>query len=164
MPGTGCNSSTTQPEMKIMKRTITLLLLTIASTIVANAQIKKDYQNEKVERELKALVLEWDTAMVNRDVTTLDRILADEFTLSGTPKSQFLAFVKAPGTMIESAVSDNFDVRVYKDTAVLIANDTIKSNVNGVPVVNVYRYIDVWIKRAGRWQCVATESYLVKKP
>jgi ketosteroid isomerase-like protein len=150
--------------MKIMKRTITLLLLTIASTIVANAQIKKDYQNEKVERELKALVLEWDTAMVNRDVTTLDRILADEFTLSGTPKGQFLAFVKAPGTMIESAVSDNFDVRVYNDTAVLIANDTIKSKVNGVPVVNVYRYIDVWIKRAGRWQCVATESYLVKKP
>ena len=147
-----------------MKRTITFFLLTIAFTIVANAQNKKDYQNEKVERELKELVRQWDSAMVNRDITTLDRILADEFTLSGTPKTQFLAFVKSPNTMIESAVSDNFDVRVYNDTAVLIAHDTIKSKENGVPVVNVYRYIDVWIKRAGRWQCVATESYLIKKP
>jgi ketosteroid isomerase-like protein len=147
-----------------MKRAMTLFLLTIACALAANAQNKKDYQNEKVERELKELVRQWDSAMVNRDITTLDRILADEFTLSGTPKTQFLAFVKSPNTMIESAISDNFDVRVYNDTAVLIARDTIKSKENGVPVVNVYRYIDVWIKRAGRWQCVATESYLIKKP
>jgi ketosteroid isomerase-like protein len=147
-----------------MKRTITLFLLTIVCALTASAQIKKNYQNEKVERELKELVRQWDSAMVNRDITTLDRILADEFTLSGTPKTQFLAFVKSPNTMIESAVSDNFDVRVYNHTAVLIAQDTIKSRENGAPVVNVYRYIDVWIKRAGRWQCVATESYLIKKP
>jgi ketosteroid isomerase-like protein len=153
-----------QPEMKSMKRTITLFLLMIACVFVANAQTRKGYQNAKVERELKELVRQWDSAMVNRDITTLERILADEFTLSGTPKTQFLAFVKSPHTMIESAVSDNFDVRVYNDTAVLIARDTIKSKENGVPVVNVYRYIDVWIKRAGRWQCVVTESYLAKKP
>ncbi len=66
--------------------------------------------------------------------------------------------------MIESAISDNFDVRVYKDMAVLIARDTIKLRRKGVEVIEVYRYIDVWMKRDGRWQCVATESYQIKKP
>ena len=78
-------------------------------------------------------------------------------------RADYLAFVKSPTTLITSEVSDNFDVRVYKDTAVLIARDTITLQRKSVMVVEVYRYIDVWVKRAGRWQCVATESYEVKK-
>ncbi len=147
-----------------MKRIFTLVLLIVASISPANAQTKEPYRNDKVERELKELVRRWDVASVNHDVATLDLLLADEFTLSGTPKSAYLAFIKAPTTIIESAVSDNFDVRVYKDMAVLIARDTIKLQRNGVAVIEVYRYMDVWVKRGGRWQCVATESYPVKNP
>ena len=143
-----------------MKRILSLVLLIIASTLLANAQAKKPYRNETVERELKELVRLWDAADVSRDTATLNRLLADEFTLSGTPKTSYLAFIKSPTTVIESATSDNFDVRVYKNTAVLIARDTIRLQRNGVTVTEVYRYIDVWIKRGGRWQCVATESYI----
>ncbi len=147
-----------------MKRIFALVLLIVASALLADAQTRKPYRNDKVERELKELVRLWDAADVNRDTAALDRLLADEFTLSGTAKSAYLAFIKAPTTVIESAVSDNFDVRVYKDMAVLIARDTIKLQKNGAAVTEVYRYIDVWVKRGGRWQCVATESYQIKKP
>jgi ketosteroid isomerase-like protein len=145
-----------------MKR-ITTLLLVLAAISFANAQIKKTHRNDKVESELKELVRLWDAASVNRDAKTLDRLLADEFTLSGVSKTEYLAFIKSPDTLIESAVSDDFDIRVYKDMAVLIARDTITSQRNGLKVVEVYRYIDVWVRRAGRWQCVATESYQIKK-
>ena|SRR2546430_11445816 len=147
-----------------MKRISILLPLMLACISLTNAQTKKAFRNERVERELKELVRLWDTASINHDVAALDRLLADEFTLSGTPKSAYLAFIKSPATMIESEVSDNFDVRVYKDMAVLIARDTIKLERKGVKVVEVYRYIDVWVKRGGRWQCVATESYAIKQP
>jgi ketosteroid isomerase-like protein len=150
-------------ETKFMKR-ILILVLVLASVTWANAQTKPSHRNEKVENELKELVRLWDAAMVKRDVKTLDRLLADEFTLSGTPKPAYLAFIGSPDTVIESAVSDNFDVRVYGDMAILIANDTVTSRRNGAKVVEVYRYIDVWVKRDGRWQCVATESYQIKKP
>lgn len=145
-------------------RRIFILVLVIASVSLANAQTRESHRNEKVENELKELVRLWDAASVKRDVKTLDRLLADEFTLSGTSKADYLAFIAAPETVIESAVSDNFDVRVYGDMALLIANDTITSRRNGAKVVDVYRYIDVWLKRDGRWQCVATESHQIKKP
>jgi ketosteroid isomerase-like protein len=141
-----------------------ILVLVLASVSPANAQTRQSHQNVKVENELKELVRLWDAASVKRDVKTLDRLLADEFTLSGTPKADYLAFIAAPETIIESAVSDNFDVRVYGDMAILIANDTITSRRNGAKVVDIYRYIDVWLKRDGRWQCVATESHQIKKP
>ena len=147
-----------------MKRISIVLALMLACLSLTGAQTKKVFRNDRVERELKELVRLWDTASINHDVATLDRLLADEFTLSGTPKTAYLAFIKSPKTMIESEVSDNFDVRVYKDMAVLIARDTIKLERNGVKVVEVYRYIDVWVKRGGRWQCVATESYAIKQP
>ncbi len=147
-----------------MKRTL-ILVLALAFVSIANAQTKPSHRNEKVESELKKLVRQWDAATVKRDVKTLDRLLADEFTLSGTPKAGYLAFIGSPETIIESAVSDNFDVRVYGDMAILIANDTITSRKkDGTRVVEVYRYIDVWVKRDGRWQCVATESCEIKKP
>jgi ketosteroid isomerase-like protein len=147
-----------------MKRIITVALFFLASTAIIEAQTQKGYRDEKVERELIELVRKWDNASVKRDVATLDLLLADEFTLSGTTKKEYLAFIKSSTDVIESAVSDNFDVRVYKDMAVLIARDTIKLERNGVKVVEVYRYIDVWVKRAGRWQCVVTESYAIKQP
>jgi ketosteroid isomerase-like protein len=150
-------------EKKFMKLTI-LLALVLASVSLANAQTKPTHRNEKVENELKELVRLWDAAMVKRDVKTLDRLLADEFTLSGTPKAGYLAFIGSPDNVIDSAVSDNFDVRVYGEMAILIANDTITSRRDGSKVVEVYRYIDVWVKREGRWQCVATESCQIKKP
>ena len=147
-----------------MKR-IFILALVLASVSLANAQTGPSHRNEKVENELKELVRQWDAATVKRDVKTLDRLLAAEFTLSGTPKAGYLAFVGSPDTVIDSAVSDNFDVRVYGDVGVLIANDTITSRKkDGTKVVEVYRYIDVWVKRDGRWQCVATESCQIKKP
>ena len=146
-----------------MRQLFVTIFLMFGLLSMAHAQSREAYRDEKVERELIELVHAWDTASVNHDVAALDRMLAAEFTLSGTPRADYLAFVKSPTTLITSEVSDNFDVRVYKDTAVLIARDTITLQRKSVMVVEVYRYIDVWVKRAGRWQCVATESYEVKK-
>ena len=95
-----------------MKR-ILILALVLVYVSLANAQTGPSHRNEKVENELKELVRFWDAAMVKRDVKTLERLLADEFTLSGTPKAGYLAYIASPDTVIESAVSDNFDVRVY---------------------------------------------------
>jgi len=117
-----------------------------------------DEAGEETKRELIELVRIWDAASVSGDVKVLDRILAEEFTLLGVPKAEYLAAIQSRTMGIESAVSDHFDVRIHGDTAILIAEDTITLNRSGRSAVEVYRYIDVWVKREGRWQCVATES------
>ena len=116
--------------------------------------------------QLRNLVRIWDEADVKGDAATLDRLLADEFAFVGGPdKAQYLASIKSksPDTYVESAVSDDVRVQVYGDTAVVTGLDTIKGKNKGQGYENKYLYMDVWVKRSGRWQCVKTYSALSGK-
>jgi len=152
---------------ELLKRPFVAVLVVLASLLIANAQTKENYRDEKIAADLIALVRQWDTAIVKHDAATLDRLLAAEFTLSGLSKAAYLAHIKSTRNTIVSAKSGEFDVRVYGDrgdSAVLIAVDEIKSREDGVETTEWYRYIDVWVRRDGRWQCVVTESKQVEKP
>ena len=147
-----------------MKKLVGIVFLSIASVLAVQAQSPAAHRDDKVAAELIALVREWDAAIVKHDSATLDRLLAAEFALSGLPKAAYLAHIKSTRNNIVSARSGEFDVRVYGDTAVLIAVDEIKSRTDGVETTEWWRYIDVWVKRDGRWQCVVTESSKTKAP
>jgi ketosteroid isomerase-like protein len=49
------------------------------------------------------------------------------------------------------------NVRAYGNAAVVITHyTTVKEQYKGKDISGSYRTIDTWVKRAGRWQCVAT--------
>lgn len=150
-----------------MKRILVLVALVLAmqSLALAQARDKKGGRSAKVEQELRNLVRAWDEADVKADAATLDRLLAEEFSFVGGPsKAQYLASVKSrpPDSVIESAVSADVQVRVYRDAAIVTGLDTIKGKNKGQPFVNKWLYMDVWVRRGGRWQCVKTYSSLSK--
>jgi len=147
-----------------MKRIPNVVVLLLVSFVLANAQTRESYRDARVEVELKALVQQWDAAIVKHDDVALGNLLAPEFTLSGLSRAAYLAYVKSTRNNTVAATSGDFDVRVYSDTAVLVAIDEIKFRKDGVETTEWYRYIDVWVKRDGRWLCVITESSQVKKP
>src|SRR6185503_41723 len=122
---------------------------------------QKDSGNPADIKELRDLVRAWDEASVKGDAATLDRLLADEFTfVGGVRKAAYLESVKvrSADTYVESAVSDELQVQVYGDAAVVTGVDTIKGKSGGQAYENKYLYMDVWVKRAGRWQCVKVYS------
>ena len=122
---------------------------------------QKDLGDPSVIKELRDLVSIWDEASVKGDAETLDRLLADEFSfVGGARKAAYLESVKSksPDTYVESAVSEEVLVQVYGDAAVVTGVDTIKGKSRGQAYENTYLYIDVWVKRSGRWQCV--KAYL----
>jgi ketosteroid isomerase-like protein len=146
-----------------MKRILALVTVMLAMSSLAFGQekSKKNGRDARVEQELRELVRKWDEATVTGDAATLDRLLADEFAFVGGPrKAEYLASVKAktPDSYVASAVSDEVQVQVYGDTAILTGLDTVKGKSKGQDYVNKWLYMDVWIKRAGRWQCVKTYS------
>jgi len=144
-----------------MKHSFVLLALIL--TFVAGVNAQSDRQS-RVEQELRALVRTWDDAFVKGDTATLDRLLADEFAFVGGPKkADYLASFKTrPADSIQSAVSTDIQVQVYGDTAVLVGLDTISGQNKGAPYVSKWLYMDVWIRRDGRWQCVKTYSSAAK--
>ena len=151
-----------------MRRALTFLLAVLATGSLIYGQTNSDgnARDAKVSEELRKLVQAWDRADVAGDTATLDRLLADEFSfVGGQNKAQYLAALKSkPADLtIDSAVSTDVQVQVYGNTAVLTGLDTITGKNKGEPYTNRWLYMDVWVKRSGRWQCVKTYSTLANK-
>jgi ketosteroid isomerase-like protein len=146
-----------------MKTILSILALLPVLFVIAAGQNPKPNSDGKVEQELRSLVRAWDDAYVKGDTATLDRLLASEFAFVGGPKkSEYLSSFKSRSFMVESAVSTDIQVQVYGDTAVLTGLDTITGKNKDQTVVSKWLYMDVWIKRGGRWQCVKTYSMPVQ--
>ena len=141
--------------MKLILVFFALIFLSIS----AAAQSVKSDRDLKAEREVRELVRLWDEAYVKGDTATLDRILADEFSfVAGPGKAAYLASFKTRNLMIESAVSADIQVNVYGDTVILTGVDTITGKNKDQVLLTKWLYMDVWIKKNGRWQCVKTYS------
>jgi ketosteroid isomerase-like protein len=151
-----------------MRRILVLTVLIPGLSLLASGQTppKQSKHAAKGEEQLRSLVRMWDEATVRGDAATLDRLLADEFAFVGGPnKAQYLASMRSkPSDLsIESAVSSDLQVQVYGNTAIVTGLDTITGKNKGQPYTNKWLYMDVWIRRDGRWQCVKTYSSLSKR-
>src|SRR3954453_13991981 len=134
-------------------------VVTLLSFFAVPAQDKPGDRDRAVEQEVRNLVRTWDEAYVKSDTAALDRLLADEFTFVGGPnKAQYLGSFKGRALQVDSAVSTDMQVQVYGDAVILTGVDTITGKNKGEAVVTKWLYLDVWIKRDGRWQCVKTYS------
>jgi len=121
-----------------------------------------------VEQELKKLEEDWTQALVKRDLSVLDWVLAEEWTFTdpeGTvvTKAQYLAWFRSGECVVTSMVNDAVQVRIYGDMAVVTGLDTEKTQFKGKDISGQYRWTDTLIKRDGRWQSVATHGSKVAR-
>jgi hypothetical protein len=90
-------------------------------------------------------------------VAVQERRLPIESFYSRISKAQVLADVRA-----EKGAVCNIDMlrlRVYGDAAVVVGRTTwMSAGGNGQ-----YRYTDVYVRRGGRWTCVASQATDIKK-
>jgi len=150
-----------------MKRlAIAIGLTVLAFAVAVQAQTPAQTKSGGVEQELIKLENEWAEAWVKHDVAFFERIEADDYTWTSPSgevwtKARDIAFVKSVRSgkdVIMSQVIAEMKVRVYGDTAVVIGRDIVKEINEGRDVSHQERWTDTWIKRGGRWQCVAGQS------
>jgi ketosteroid isomerase-like protein len=118
---------------------------------------------ENVEEVVAQLEKDWVAAIVNKDVAALDGLLAADF--NGTsptgatfPKSEAIAELKNGTYTVESMVMDEVSVNVYGSSAVAFTSQQEKSKVNGKDNSGHYHFTNVWVKRDGKWQVVASHG------
>lgn len=148
-----------------MKRILVIGLFVVAASPFTFGQTNSRgvAQNTKVEQEIKKLEREWFDAYVRGDRAAFDRIVADDVVItygngSVGNKSQAIAEIKAPADSSYSLTSDDIQVRVYGETAIVTGRVTEKGTFNGRGLNSQSRYTDVWVRRNGRWQVVAAQS------
>ncbi len=156
-----------------MKRLFVIVVLIFATTSFAASQTteqKLTSKNLKAKQELIKLEEEWHNAYVRRDAAPLERILADEYIAVGGSggsinKAQTIEGLKNDTAIYEYSTPYNMDFRFYGDTVVVVGRTKDKGKAqNGTEFSVEYRWTDVFVKREGRWQCVAAQVVRVPPP
>lgn len=155
-----------------MKNIFAVATLVIAASSLASGQMtgKKVFRNTRVEQELKKVEEEWANAYVRHDAGALERILADEFISVGSNgeshnKAKDIEDLKADSATYEYSTPYDLEMRVYGGWAVVIGRTKERGRYpSGRQFVNEYRWTDVFVKRQGRWQCVAAQVASIPPP
>lgn len=105
----------------------------------------------------------WTEAHLRGDVETLARLMAEDYCKiesDGSVSDRRRALASyTPGTRYwEQARGDEYMVRVYGDTALVIGRWTARGMNNGAPFDYTARFLSVYVKRAGEWKMVAEQS------
>jgi ketosteroid isomerase-like protein len=106
---------------------------------------------------------DWDAALRRHDVAFIQNILADEFLAtyddgSRADKARELAFAADRTQQIDSSMLDEFAIKIYGDTAIVWFTLHLVGSSQGRQLELTLRYQDVWVIRAGKWLCVASQS------
>ena len=133
---------------------------------IACAVTAASAQQAPVESDQQTLIrLEqgWNEAFYRKNLPFIENILADEFIAtyddgSRGDKAKELALAVSFSQELQSAIQEDFTVKVYRDTAVVWFTLRLIGTRQGQKTELVLSYTDVWVMRDGRWQCVSTHS------
>lgn len=118
--------------------------------------------SDKVDAELIAVAHEWDRAMVGNDAEAIGRYMADDWIIVGSDggecdKTTFLGLVQSGALSHDAMESHDIKVRVYGDTAVVIARGVSGGKYQGQPFREVERVSCIFVRQKGEWKCVLTQ-------
>lgn len=119
------------------------------------------------EQEILDAEREWANVVIHKDKLAADKILADEFRLTG-PELQRLSTGRAAtkdvwlGTLefldVQSFDLSDMQITLYGSAAVAFVRATMDWSIQGRPLPGRYMLTDLWVKREGRWQVVTRIS------
>lgn len=117
--------------------------------------------SDRAADEILRLEKDWSAAMVANDGDSIARFMADDWTIVGpdgnvNTKAAFLALVRSGDLTHDLMDSSDETVRVYGDTALVVAWGVSGGAYRGHNFRAVERVTDVWIRRDGAWRCVHT--------
>jgi len=151
------------PEVRTVRKIFAfagILLLGVAFSIAQQKSVGDD------GGRVLALEKAWNLALEEKDTKALEMVLANTFVSididgSVSSKSEFLASIKSPDYKPSQAVTEQSNVQVYGDAAVVVGTFRVKGTEKGKSYVHRERFVDTWIKINGTWQCVATTGTLI---
>jgi uncharacterized protein (TIGR02246 family) len=148
----------------MMKKLAGAVLLFSACVVPAFAQTPAPAaKGPSVSETVKQLEHDWVDAMKAGDADKLGQVLADDWVALGygaarQTKQGFLADVKSGKSKLEAFEFGPMDVKVLGSVAVVQGTDTEKSTTAGKDSSGKYQWMDVFVKRDGKWVAVRSQS------
>lgn len=135
-------------------------VLLLGNVLPLTAQDQRGWSDQQI---FLALEQQWAAAVEQNDVAAVSAILADEYVSvfeDGTTgdRERELQLVREFNQHIDESEIRDFSVRTYGDTAVVRFARRMVGPRNGLRHEVTFRYLDVFVWRDGRWQCVTSQS------
>lgn len=113
--------------------------------------------------DLAAAAKAFDRAQAASDRAELERLIADDYVLHNSAgqvqdKKGFIADQTAPGFRMEPFTVEEPVEAVYGDTALMGGVSTVRGVSGGQPFTVRLRFMDVWVKRDGKWRVVFAQT------
>jgi ketosteroid isomerase-like protein len=142
-----------------MKRALVGFAITVLALSVSAAA----ENNRSVEQTIAQLERAWVSAIVDKDVVMLDELLAPEFNGTGPnavtySKGIAIADLRSGAYVVEKMSLDEITVNVFGDTAVAFTSQEEKSRYGNQDFSGHFHFTNVWVKRNGNWQVVASHG------
>ncbi len=143
-----------------------LTLLFTTALVVCSAHTSPSLDDEKELRRIKEV--EWPQAYREQDPQLLDRILASEFQMIDadgvwSSKAEELDYVREHKPSYESFRFVIKRLEIFDERCAVVAGAGFISNRQGAHLaVTEYQSTNIFIKREGRWQAIASHVSGVK--
>lgn len=113
--------------------------------------------------QVKAAEAQLADAHVRLDIDLIDSLLHPDYVIVQPDgmvetKRQVLASYRSGTRHWDSAKSDQLDVRVYGNMAIVIGRWQAKGRNGSVDFDYAARFLSVWIKQGGRWLNLSSQS------
>ena len=114
------------------------------------------------EQRILELHLAGDKALMSADVEALGRIFADDYVQYNEAgraftKQDVLNNFKSGAIRYPSIVSTGRKIRLFGDMAIVHGSEADEVEANGARFTVKYLYMDVLLKRDGKWTLVASQ-------
>ena len=111
---------------------------------------------------LSAQADRWDKAIVRKDRAAIEANMAEDFRQIDragniATRKSFVDGLVSPDLEIDPYAVEDFEVRVYGETALLSGRTRMTGRYQGQPFTSHYRYIDVYVRRGDEWKIVSVQ-------
>lgn len=124
-----------------------------------------DYTGPHAERDRKDILelqKQWVQAVQTADTATLERLLADDYTVVDSTgktmtKAQEIAMYRSGDLKFDSVSTGDQQIKIYIGGAVVTGTTTVKGKHKKEDISGEYRFVDLLERRKSGWQVVFSQ-------
>jgi ketosteroid isomerase-like protein len=156
------------PIRRRQMQVVVPIMFLLVSVIAGCAEKQPEQASSNSQAELLSQERVWNEAYKNRDKEALTRVLADEFTFTDdagqvSNKAQYIS-AAVDLIKVDSYTVDDTVPRIYVDTGIVTGRWTGRMSIEGKDASGAFRFTDVFVRRDGRWQVVASQDTRLPEP
>jgi hypothetical protein len=151
-----------------MKYHYLILTLAVSLALPTIALAKEKATDADVEATVKKIEQELTDGILKSDNAAFEKYLTSDYLGIGPDgvtqnKSELLSDIKSGTLKLESSALSDIKVQVADaDMAVVVYRTNDKGTYKGKDITGEYRWLDVFVKRGGKWQIALDQGTQIK--